>query len=121
MYRISDRVQAKVIAGIKALGLPAGDEEQIGWDINPILLSRPGAIPQLGFVVGISVPVPATEDDFILHLEPLADAHAGQETVTGLIAKLYGSASSEAREQHVRITVASNGEKRTEGGLVIPE
>lgn len=122
MYRISDQVQARVIEGIKALGLPPDEEARVGWEINPVLMATaPGATPQLGFVVGISVPVPSTADDFILHLEPLADAHAGQETVSELVAKLYASASAEAREARVRIATMANGERRTEGGLVLPE
>lgn len=122
MYRIADRVIARLAEGVKALGLPAEDEAKIGWEVNPILLSKaPGTMPQLGYAVALSVPVPSTEDDFILHMEPLTDAHADQETVSALVAKLYASATAEAREQRVRIATMANGERRTDGGLVIPE
>ncbi len=122
MYRISDQVQAKVIAAIKALCITEEERSQIGWEINPALLSAgPGMMPQLGFVIGISVPIPATEDDFILHMEPILNPHASQEEISTLVTKLHTEAAAESREKRVRIAVAANGEKRTEGGLVIPD
>lgn len=122
MYRISEQVQAKVIAAISALDITDEEREHVGWEINPALLSPgPGMMPELGFVIAISVPVPDTEDDFILHMEPVLNPHAPQETVTELVAKLYNGASAEGREKRVQIVVAANGEKRTESGLVLPE
>jgi hypothetical protein len=122
MYRISDQVQAKVIAAVEALDITTEERGQTGWEINPALLSAgPGMMPQLGFVIGISVPVPGTEDDHILHMEPVLNPHASQEEVSALVAKLHTGAYAEAREKRVRIAVAANGEKRTEGGLVLPD
>lgn len=122
MYRISEQLQARIIAAIQALEVTDEERELIGWDINPILLSRaPGTMPQFSFVVAISVPIPGTEDDRILHMEPLPEAHAAQDVVSALVLKLHASATAEAREERVRITVTANGEKRTEGGLLLPE
>jgi hypothetical protein len=112
MYRICEMVEHKIVHAIQEdLQVLRAIKEQIGYEIMPCLLPRGKAMPNLGFMIGISVPVAGTSDDFILHMSGLEDPHASQETVSGMVAELYAGAQAEADQMHAGILAAANGSK----------
>jgi hypothetical protein len=118
--RISDVVEERVKTAIEALDVLQAVKDSIEWDISPALIPAGRGEMALAYMVAISVRVPGSvEEDYVLQMKPLLDPHAPQADVTALVAELHGLCQAAADEIRAKLNAASNGHRKSPGGLII--
>ena len=118
--RVADVVEERVKAAIEALEIPQAAKDSIEWEITPALFQK-GREMTLAYMVAVCLPVPGSvEDDYVLRMKPLEDAHSPQAAVTALVADLYGLCGKAADEIRAQINALSNGHRMSPGGLHLP-
>jgi hypothetical protein len=118
--RVADVVEGRVKAAIEGLDIPQAVKESIEWEITPALFQK-GREMTLAYMVAVCLPVPGSvEDDYVLRMKPLEDAHSPQSAVTALVAELYGLCQEAADEIRAKLNALSNGHRKSPGGLYLP-
>lgn len=121
MERISDRIAAMVKQAIADLEILEEARREITWEVMPALIPVPAANGlSLGFMVAVCVPVRNLAGDHVLHMAPLEDPGAPQEEVSRLVRSLHASAQEEADKTRMKEASLGNGNKRSDGGLIMP-
>ena len=123
-FRMSDMVARYVEAAIQGLDVPEAVKRQVEYEVMPMLALRQPKTPfsppeqELTFLIGIGLPT--MTGDHHIQLHPLDDPH-DQAEVQALVGQLFTLAQKMVEESDSKIRAVSNGHKKTEGGLILPQ
>jgi hypothetical protein len=114
MKRLSSAIAEAVRQAIDETMMLAADRDVLEWEVIPVV----GMDRSVRWLVGIGLPVPATEDS-MMPFAPLSDPHS-QDEIKQLVRALYEAAVNQVAEAAAKISSSSNGHRESPGGLILP-
>lgn len=117
--RLSDTIVRQIEAVIEEMSLPQAVKDQTECEVVPFMAPDPqtrGAV-NLNYMIGIGLPT--SGGDAVMFFHPLEDPHSRTE-IGMLVRRLFSDVQHQVTREEQALQGISNGERRSEGGLLLP-